>query len=460
MFTWKRHWEGLTRGRSNRSLCTRFGLVFAILTFLSGVCWATEIVVDHIPEHAEFSTNPIVPNMTSMYPGDSRTVLATDRITTSGTHTIDPSDNIELRAPRVLLNPGFHAQNGCSFKAGVYRLKVNVINMVNPVENDTDMMPNGQPPDGADSTFNFTDEEFRGFAENEIELLNYHFANENNRPMVRFVLNEAINWDGDWYDPTVTDASQKDINHAFYMCSTYYAQKKEGGDCPNSFFDCDADTTEGWQECLSNHSGFQGLSSDAINIVIANHYKWYQSSGAFSNTKNSYNRGRCCDDVNNCSPAVTIDYVRIDENMSSGDINNNGILDDDTDRGAVEEHEVAHAFGLGHTAHYLVMQPTDDSNVMGAAPIPDAGDPPADWYWCCYNGGTSALNQGNRDLAMWFDPYNGWECEKPLHLGYCQQWKRTGLHGIDIGYVDDETTYGQAEIVMSFAYFYENYLGI
>ena len=329
---------------------------------------------------------------------------------------------VEFWAPKIVLKPGFHAkpdEGDGYFRAGIPVFDVNCINMVNPEPlTEYDSVFSSDLPDPVTvngvsyQNFFFHDgddhEEFSEFCENEIAILNHHFANEAGGQLIRFRLKNAVEWQ--WDLTTSTPTMPTDDKSLYYCLNTGDSSGATmvtlGGPCTDA-------------GDLFNSSNF----ADATALTMI-YYRYPNDSGnTSSGTANSEG-----------APYVLINYKRSDTALQapdSGDKNGNGfgngILDDDWGRKGVQEHEMGHAFWVQHTWDEGVASNTDDSNIMnygdlstGSSKHPDhdttTGRHKNLSGYDSSNNFCSGGQWGNREIGFWFEPFNG------ATSGVCHRW--------------------------------------
>ena len=367
---------------------------------------AQTVDIRHIPRGSEMSgglyTEWITQSTVDHAILDGTWVARTEYIRTYGDVVVESGDHVRFSAPRIILKPGFHAENGSNFSARAPGFRVKFINMVDPARCVVGT------PFGNDASGNplMTATELAAHGRNLVELLNGFFVNENGQQMVRFSFKSAVNCAVDWADCANGDTfTTSDLYDFLY-----------NGNLPGSSSEMDI------------YNAFPQQDPNSINI----YYYWHpNSSGANRNIGNA--------------PYMIFRHAISDEALALGDIDGNGFLDDDPDRVRVTEiHEMGHIFGLGHV-NSAIGEPLVD-NIMSSRHC---------WKWedasktncLCYPAGnypgdpylqTATTLWSN--AGFFFDPLdwaNDWQC---------QEYKYT-----DINYPGPVTDFGQAEIVYSFA---------
>lgn len=438
----------------------RAGLaLICALLFCSNSALA-ERIVKHI-EETEAVSQAIVDGADA----NDTWVSATDTLQTTGTVLIEPAhDTIEFRAPKVVLKVGFHAKSGSSFSAGVPTFKIHCLNIVNPL--DVAGNVGGQDNDPNNVFATMTSPKFVEICKNEIKILNYYFANEKDRQIVKFTLGQAVEWHAEMVDTI------------FYKCKT-----DSNDDCPASsggrllsheeaYMISEADCAQGWGA---------GCSMDAYRNTDMINMRFFRRHGS-NNANSNANMN-----IGTSVPAINLHYTRLDENLdhdcdgdgiiddcgldSGGDVilpqENNGIQDDDHNRGGVEAHEMGHSFGLQHVFDQAATANSRFDNVMASGGIDNNNNYYPYWvdvevhHWSEHCGGVGQpacqVNSSNRNGGFLFDPFG----DDSNVVGGITYYKfQRYNYGNGTCQDDDYWAHGQAEIVMSFAEFYKKELNL
>lgn len=449
----------------------------------------------HIGSSASGDLGNTIVDQASITDPDWTKRRATNRLTTSGSVQITGSDGeVEFRAPRIVLRPGFHALPGSSFNAGTHVFKISCINLTSPcmdAAGGSDIAPCcvdgsgnaiscrdanakwntnarlrngffGNPPaDGmglvtaANQTRAImTQQDFLLQCENEVVKINYWFRSENDIAMARFVLREAILWDPDF-----------ETSQLYDECVAVWGPPPGGTDdqmCPD------------FPDIPAVVDGFPDLDTNAINLFIYRHPRHPVGRGGFA--------GRSLTTSNNV-PYIFMDYTHQDEDLQAGwaDLNGNGIRDDDPDVTRMrsgEVHELGHVFGLGHMAHKTDREPgimftgpigscVDSSNnccpsTAGSCTDSCESDPDCCAYgfgWIDLDGST---NIEDDETGYCNNPPSNCPTPHPLSgTGFAFLAKPTSQYCTQFyatypgrAYDGTSTDFGQAEIVFSFAEYY------
>ena len=305
---------------------------------------------------------------------------ATEQLTVQG-FALMPLMERTFVAPRIVFGPGFKAYQGSKMVAGIPTVDVHFVNYVNPT-----------------TGFSFSSQStLDNFCRHEVDILNFHFTTEHGYQIVKFRFKDAVMWGS----PT----------DGFYSCITNSAD-------PATCDPISGDGLQGDQDYFMYD--FDRRDDNAINFIL------YDRSGDDTSGGN-YNRL-------GGPPYVIVDYARVNENLTvtADNMYTNGIMDDDPNRRAAEEHEMGHAFALGHVAHHTA-HPTLPSSMMQKSTSPCAGV------------ALPAVN--HRDLGFFLDPGGVVGGTPPAYPNICQEWR-----SVNLNYVDGASSeYGQAEIVLSYA---------
>jgi hypothetical protein len=320
---------------------------------------------------------------------------------------VERTAKIEFWAPKIVLKPGFHAgpfEGDGYFRAGIPVFYVNCLNLVNPEPLTeyksvfTDDLPHTVIADGEEYDNFFyvhgnNAKRFREFCENEVAILNHHFANEVGNQLIRFKVKHAFQWR--WDMSTSPSSMPTEDDEALYYCLNT-------GDSSGATMGSSGPCTD--KKVLFNRSSF--ADPEALTMI----YFRYPSDAANTSYGDANLDG---------APFILVNYRRSDTTLKApdiGDVNGagfgNGIRDDDWDRKGVHEHEMGHAFLVHHTWDERVTSSTGSggndqlTNIMNYG---GSSDNPIS-----IKAGYDSLNnfckgglQGNRDVGFWFEPFDG-----------------------------------------------------
>lgn len=293
---------------------------------------------------------------------------------------VESGAKVYFWAPKVVLRPGVHIEQGASFKAGIPSFDVNFINLVDPADVTSGFFDT-----------NPTNTEWNEFCEDEIDVLNHYFVDKDGRQLVSFKLKDAVNWS----TPSGT------ADEHFDECLEWSSWKT--GDTPSEPTYCH-DDEPGTIDELFNASSY--VADDVITIVYFKDMDPdYISSAAHPDGRDYPARVP--------HPWIALNQHRVDEVFDNGgDVDGNGLFDDDGDRKAVHEHEMGHIFNLYHTADERVTSNIDPSNIMSRKY--DSSGPPPDYpTWSsnpCANPNNfnfDSTKAGDRSVGFWYEPHDG-----------------------------------------------------
>jgi len=325
----------------------------AILSLMMLFCFAFELspayALDDIPQYRTRSDPGC--HTEGIYPA---TVRIRNQEETSGYSVDICVDNETIfYAPRVVLQPGFKAERGSRFRAGVPVIDVHVV-ILEECATYPDYPGCPSPPNPNPGTcFVAAGRHFihPQDMEREILLLNSSFYTINGDQLVRFRLKSVT----EWSQVVSAGLTGDDLVHYITDNSHTYGDPDEYGHAMQRAFNRTPNT----------------ISRDhhALNFYVYN--SGHTDMGA--NTGHGRN--------NSDKPYILIDYDRWGSAYPQHPVG----------------HEMGHAFGLGHTCSEEVANVTDPSNIMGSRAF--CGDA------CAGALASLSLSGGDRSLGFEFDPY-------------------------------------------------------
>jgi len=324
----------------------------SITTILSVIILITNttMAVEHIPEYRTRSQDGC--HTGGIYPATKR---IRNQETTSGQSVlICRNTETYFLSPIVILKPGFKAEAGSKFYAGIPVFDAHFV-ITTPdahypdhdgITQATTTCPMGANAPPVDRHC-ITPEDLK----REVDILNQHFVSETGVRLVRFRYKSTAEWND------LVNAGLTGHNLIRYITDSTHCYGKCDGDGDGIDDDYGNLIMNEFRNTINNPL-LRDLN--AINVYIYNNR--HVEGGNTGHGRRNQNK-----------PYIIIDYDRFD-------------TPEPVFRPVV--HEMGHAFGLGHVGDETVSANTDPSNIMSS---PDQNNQP------CIQGGN---NYGNMNCSM------------------------------------------------------------
>ncbi len=373
------------------------GLVSILCLLIAGCMLLSSagmaLALDDIPTHRT-RTDPGC-HTEGVYPATVR--IRNEYTTTGYSVEICTGEETEFIAPRVVLQPGFKAHSGSRFRAGLPVIDVQIV-VVEQCATYPDYTGSPSPPNPNPGTCavgtgrHFLDPQDLG---REIELLNSNFYAANRDQLVRFRLKSVTEWND------IVAAGMTGDDLVQYITDDAHCY----GDV-----DCDGDGTNDNYGTEINDA-FNATPNNILRDHDAVNFYIYNSRFLDPDTAN-YGHGR----RNGNSPYILIDYDRFD-------------VPEPEYRPV--DHEMGHAFGLGHTCSEAVTSNSITSNLMNSS----------GYCGSACSGDLAGSSMGDRELGLEYESYVDCSaCSSPPCDRKDQQYYRSS-----------EIGYGQVEMVLWYA---------